>query len=74
MTLQVWQHEAKENYCNFASFNKIVDKTIIIKMGPNILNDGVVDMFVARNTEADCGAEIFSLHDRCRYSSMTLFC
>ena len=35
------QHEAKENYCNFASFNKIADtKTIIIQMGPNMLNAG----------------------------------
>ena len=37
----IWQHEAKENYCNLASFNKIVDtKTFIIQMGSNILNVG----------------------------------
>ena len=31
VTLQTWQHEAKENYCNFACFNRVVDtKTIII--------------------------------------------
>ena len=37
----VWQHGAKKNYCNFATFNRIVDtKTIIIQMGPTILNAG----------------------------------
>ena len=36
-----WQHEAKRNYCKFATFNMIVDtKTIIIQMGPNVLNVG----------------------------------
>ena len=31
--------EAKANYSNFETFNKVVDtKTSIIKMGPNILN------------------------------------
>ena len=39
MTLQIWQHGAKENNCNFAPFNRVVDtKTSIIQMGPNILN------------------------------------
>ena len=36
-----WQHGAKENYCSFATFNRIVDtKIIIIQMGPNILHVG----------------------------------
>ena len=36
-----WQHDPNENYFNFPSFSKIVDtKTIIIEMGPNILNVG----------------------------------
>ena len=39
VTLQIWQHGAKENYCNFASFNTVVDtKTSIIQMGLNTLN------------------------------------
>ena len=39
VTLYIWQHGAKENYCNFTTFNRVVDKkTSIIKMGPNILN------------------------------------
>ena len=34
----VWQHGAKENYCNFASLNSVVDtKTSKIQIGPNIL-------------------------------------
>ena len=34
--LYSWQYGAKENYCNFATFNRIVDsKTIIVKKGPN---------------------------------------
>ena len=41
MTLKIWQHAAKENYCNFASFNRVVDtKTSIIQMGPNISSFG----------------------------------
>ena len=37
VTLYIWQHGAIENYCNFATFNRIVDtKTIIIKKGPNV--------------------------------------
>ena len=40
-TLKIWQHGAKENYCNFASFNRVVDtKTSVIQMGPIILNVG----------------------------------
>ena len=39
VTLLIWQHEANENYCKFAKFNRIVDtKTTIIQMGPNINN------------------------------------
>ena len=35
MTLEVWQHGAKANYCNFASFNRVIDtKTSKIQMGP----------------------------------------
>ena len=35
VTLQILQHGAKENYCNFASFNRVVDKkTSIIQMRP----------------------------------------
>ena len=38
VTLYIWQHGAKENYCNFASFNRVDDtKTSKIQMGPNIL-------------------------------------
>ena len=38
MTLRIWQNGAKENYCSFAYFNKVVDKeTSIIQMGPYIL-------------------------------------
>ena len=41
VTLKIWQHGAKENYCNFTIFNRVVDKkTSIIKMGSNILNVG----------------------------------
>ena len=41
VTLKSWQHGAKGNYCNFASFNRVFDtKTSIIQMGPNILNVG----------------------------------
>ena len=41
VTLLIWQHGTKENYCNFATFNRIVDtKTNIIQTGPNILNVG----------------------------------
>ena len=37
VTLQIWQDGAKDNYCNFPTFNGIVDaKTIIIQTGPNI--------------------------------------
>ena len=36
-----WQHREKESYCNFASFNRVVNtKTRRIQMGPNILNIG----------------------------------
>ena len=39
VTLQIWQHGAKENYCNFASFKSVVDtKTSIIQVGTNVLN------------------------------------
>ena len=42
VTLQIWQHGAKENYYNFASFHRAVDtKTSIIQMRPNILNFGL---------------------------------
>ena len=41
VTLRIWQNGAKENYCNFASFKRVVDKkSNIIQMGPNILNFG----------------------------------
>ena len=41
VTLEIWQHRAKTNYGNFASFNMVVDtKTKIIEMGPNTLNIG----------------------------------
>ena len=34
----IWQHGEKENYCNFASFNRVVDtKTSKIQIGLNIL-------------------------------------
>ena len=34
-----WRDGANRNYCNFATFNRIVDtKTTIIQMGTNILN------------------------------------
>ena len=36
VTLQIWQNGAKEEYCNFATFNRIVDtKTNIIQTEPN---------------------------------------
>ena len=42
VTLQIWQHGAKENYSNFAASNRVVDtKTWIIQMGPNIINNGL---------------------------------
>ena len=35
----MWQHAAKENYCNFAPVDREVDTTLsIIQMGPNTLN------------------------------------
>ena len=37
VTLLIWQHGAKENYCKFAIFKRIVD-TKTIRMGPNINN------------------------------------
>ena len=41
VTLQNWQHGAKENLSNFTMFNRKGDmKTSIIQMGPNILNVG----------------------------------
>ena len=41
VTLNIWQHGTKENYCSFASLNMIVvTKTSIGQMGPNILNVG----------------------------------
>ena len=31
VTLKIWQHGAKENYCNFSTFNRVIDtKTSII--------------------------------------------
>ena len=27
VTLKIWQHGAKDNYCNFATFNRVVTKT-----------------------------------------------
>ena len=40
--LKIWQHGAIENYCIFANFKRVVNtKTIIIQMGPNILNVGL---------------------------------
>ena len=39
VTLKIWQHEAKENNCKFASFKRVGNtKTSIIQMGPNTLN------------------------------------
>ena len=39
VTLQIWQHAAKENNSNFATFFGVVDrKTSTNQMGPNILN------------------------------------
>ena len=39
VTLKIWHHGAKENYCNFETFNRVVDtKTSKIQMEPNILN------------------------------------
>ena len=41
MTLLIWKNEAKEKYCNFATFNKIVDtKTNIIQTETNIQKVG----------------------------------
>ena len=41
VTLKTWQQGAKKNNCNFAAFNRVVDKkTSIIQMGPNIFNFG----------------------------------
>ena len=42
VTLLIWQHGAKKNYCNIAIFNRIDDRKtiIIIQMGPNVLNVG----------------------------------
>ena len=44
VTLKIGQHgvkKNKKNYCNFASFNRVVDvKTSILYMGPNIINVG----------------------------------
>ena len=40
VTLSIWQHGAKENNSNFASFNSVVyAKTSKIQMGPNIYTD-----------------------------------
>ena len=30
VTVQIWHHGAKENYCDFATFNRIVDTQTII--------------------------------------------
>ena len=41
VALYNWQHGAKENYCIFSTFNKVVDtKTSIIQMGLSILKIG----------------------------------
>ena len=41
VTLQILQHDAKENYCNFATVNRVVlTMTSTIRMGPNIINVG----------------------------------
>ena len=38
----IWQYGAKENYSKFETFNNMVvnTKTLIVQMGPNILNVG----------------------------------
>ena len=37
VTRQIWQQGAKDNNCNFATFNSVVNtKTSIIQMEPNI--------------------------------------
>ena len=41
VTIWIWQHGTKENYCNFAVFNNRVVDTKIIKIGPNIINIGL---------------------------------
>ena len=41
VTLKIWQHGDKENYCKFVSFNREVDtKTSKFQMGPNISHVG----------------------------------
>ena len=35
--LQIWQHGAKENNCNFTTFNRVVDiRLVFIQMRSNI--------------------------------------
>ena len=39
VTHYIWQHGAKENYSKYKTLNMVVNtKTLIIQMGPNILN------------------------------------
>ena len=41
VTIWLWQHAAKENSCQLASWDSVVDtKTRINQMGSNILNVG----------------------------------
>ena len=41
VTLQISQHGAKINYCNFVNFIKnFYTRTIIIQMEPNIITEG----------------------------------
>ena len=55
LTLQNWQHVAKDNFCNFATFNSVVDtKASIIQMGPNILHVNLNRFFLfSQNIVAD---------------------
>ena len=41
VTLLIWQHGAKDNYCNFAIVDRVVETmTSLIKMDPKTLNVG----------------------------------
>ena len=48
MTLKIWQLEAKENYCNFASFNRVVDtKTLSIMSAHHFDNNFMFCLYSA---------------------------
>ena len=41
VTLKNWQHGAKENGCNFATFNRVFNnRNVFNQMGPNTVNVG----------------------------------